>query len=95
MSSDNYLYLAKDGDSYKVEMRFASVEDYPAEADATLKAHSSHTRLSDAIESAEREASGVDDDFGLGTEYGVSYSPAVAAELSGLSHVQLLREKGL
>jgi hypothetical protein len=95
VSADNFIYLAKDGESYKVENRSASVEDYPEEADPTLKAHSRHAKLSDAMEAAEREASGIDDDFGIGAEYGVSYSPAVAAEMMGMSHAQLLREKGL
>jgi hypothetical protein len=95
VSSDNYTYVCKDGDQYKVEMRFASYEDYPEEADATLRAHSRHERLSDAMESAEREASGVDDDFGMGTEYGVSYSTAVQHELVDFSYAGMLREKGL
>jgi hypothetical protein len=89
------MYLCKDGEGYKVEMRFASYEDYPEEADLTLRAHSRHVRLSDAMESAEREASGVDDDFGMGTEYGVSYSPVVQHELIDMSYAQMLREKGL
>ena len=89
------MYLCKDGDQYKVEMRFASYEDYPEEADPSLRAHSRHDRLSDAMESAEREASGVDDDFGMGTEYGTSYSQAVQHELIDMSYSQMLREKGL
>ena len=95
VSADNYLFICKDGEQYKVEMRFASYEDYPEEADASLKAHSLHAHLSDAMAAAEREDSGVDDDFGMGTEYGISYSAAVQRELVGLSHAQLLREKGI
>ena len=95
MSADNFVFLCKDGDAYKVEMRFASVEDYPEEADLTLKAHSRHTKLSDAMEAAEREASGVDDNMGMGAEYGVLYSMAVQHELINLSYANLLREKGL
>ena len=95
MSADNFLFICKDGDQYKVEMRFASYEDYPEEADASLKAHSLHARLSDAMDAAEREDSGIDDDFGMGTEYGISYSPAVQHELVNVSYANLLREKGI
>lgn len=95
MSSDNYIFVCKDGEGYKVEMRFASDEDYPEEADQTLKAHSWHAKLSDAMAAAEREDSGVDDEFGLGTEYGISYSMGVQHELVDMSYANLLREKGL
>ena len=88
MSADNYMYVlpTKDG-RFQVQMRWASIDyeddsEYDNSDYEDLTSNHVFATIQEAMDSANLQDSGGNDEWGLGCEYGVSVSPKIKLKIT-------------